>query len=269
MRVKAGEAVYDFHTFSSMNVDHERIIEALAKTGRRLLDRVPLSVEVDFREVGEAPIQDYWFPEPSMTPEEFDRSVRESLRQTLTLQSIHPEAVHEHTRRLAELVRGYHDVRFRSGSGTVGGSFRPGLITIYLLPGQDRQETLTDHLIATLAHETYHAASFRTADRRRGLFRQHLGYQDDRGFQVLEEILGCFYAREVCRTAGCPAAVEDGVTREFLRIGEAVLTRNGQDFAGMSGLWLLTGPAVEAFWDAHGDAVFRSLHAVGSRPSLA
>lgn len=268
MRVKAGETVYDFHTFNSMDVDQERVIEALARTGRRLLDRVPLQVEVDFREVGEAPIQDYWFPEPSMTPEEFDRSARETIRELLALRQILPEAVHEHTRRLAELARGYQDVRFTSGTGAVGGSFRPGLITIYLIPGQS-QRSLTDHLIATLAHETYHAASFRTADRRRGLFRQHLNYRDDRGFQVWEEVLACLYAREVCQAAGCPEAVEDGVTREFLLIGEAVLTRIGQDFPGVSALWLLTNPAAEAFWDAHGDTVFRSLHMVGRRPSLA
>ncbi|MGE5553604.1 MAG: hypothetical protein ACM3XZ_06745 [Betaproteobacteria bacterium] len=267
MKTKVGGAVYDFHTFHSLNVDHERVLAALAAAGDRYLANVPIQVEVEFREVEQVPTQEYWFPEPSMSPEEFDRLTRELAQEFLRGQPIMPENVHEHIRRLAEAVRSYQDVRFRKGSGAVGGSFRPGLITIYLLPGQTGQ-SLTDHALSTLAHETYHAASFRTADRRRGIFRQHLNYQDERGYQVWEEIMACFYAREACRLVGCPDEGEgDGVTRDFLSLGEAVLARIDLSFAGLNGLWLLTNPAAEAFWDAQGDAVFRSLHMANGWPS--
>ncbi|MDI6870628.1 MAG: hypothetical protein QME79_04570 [Bacillota bacterium] len=267
MKERVSETTYDFHTFRSLEVDHARILTALAAAGERYLAGVPVQVEVEFREVEQAPTQEYWFPEPSMSPEEFDRLAREAGREFLESRAIVPETIQQHTRRLAELARAYQDVRFFKGVEAVGGSFRPGLITIYLLPGQAGQP-LSDHLIATLAHETYHAASFRTADRRRGIFRQHLNYQDDRGFQVWEEIMACLYAREACRLGGCPDEGEGcGVTRDFLALGEAILARVRQDFAGMNGLWLLTSPAAEAFWDAQGDAVFRSLHMTGSRPS--
>jgi hypothetical protein len=250
-----------------MDVDHERVLRSLAAAGERFLAEVPVQVEVEFREVEMAPTQEYWFPEPSMTPEEFDRSAREAGQEFLAAPAIAPPAVHDHTRRLAELARAYQDVRFTQGTGAVGGGFRPGLITVYLLPDLDRT-ALTDHVISTLAHETYHAASFRVADRRRGVLRQHLNYQDDRGFQVWEEIMACGYAREVCREAGCPAAEEGyGVTRDFLALGEAVLARVGQDFGGMNGQWLLTSPSAQAFWDAQGDVVFRSLHGGTLRPA--
>lgn len=268
MKQKAGETGYDFHTFRSMDVDHDRVLSALAAAGRRLLAGVPVQVEVEFREVEQVPTQEYWFPEPSMTPEEFDRLAREAAGEFLAARPIVPETIQQHTRRLAELARTYQDVRFSTGTGAVGGSFRPGLITIYLIPGQSGQ-ALTDHVISALAHETYHAASFRVADRRRGVLRQHLNYQDDRGFQVWEETMACLYAREVCRQAGCPEEAEggDGVTRDFLDLGDRVLARIGQDFAGMNGMWLLTNPGAEAFWDAQGDTVFRSLHVVGNRLS--
>lgn len=269
MREQVGEASYDFHTFRSMDLDHARVMTALSASGRRFLTGVPVQVEVEFREVDQAPVQDYWYPEPSLSPEEFDRQAREAARELAANLRISPEIVHEHGRRLAELARTYQDVRFSKGVAPVGGTFRPGLITIYLLPGQDRTG-LTEHVISTLAHETYHAASFKVADRRRAILRQHLNYQDDRGFQVWEEVMACLFAREVCRQAGCPGEGEGyGVTRRFLGLGEAVLARVGQDFAGMNGMWLLTNQAAESFWDAHGDTVFRSLHMNGARPSRA
>ncbi|HHW14473.1 MAG TPA: hypothetical protein GXX28_06035 [Firmicutes bacterium] len=263
MKERAGEATYDFHTFQSMGFEHQRVLNALAAGTGRFLAGVPVQVEVEFREVDEAPSQDYWFPEPSLSPEEFDRLVREAGREFLAQARIVPETVHEHTRRLMELVRTYQEVRFRKGVAAVGGAFRPGLITVYLLRAQTGGE-LTDHVIATLAHETYHAACFRTADRRRAALRQHLNYQDDRGFQVWEEVMACLFAREVCRLGGCPGEGDgEGVTREFLGLGEAVLARLGLDFAGLNRQWLMTSPAAEAFWDAQGDALFRSLHGGG------
>lgn len=269
MREKAGELSYDFHTFHSMGVEHERVLSSLAAVGKKYLTGVPVQVEVEFREVEKAPTQEYWFPEPSLTPEEFDRQAREAGKDLVASQPIVPETVQRHLRRLAELARTYQDVRFTQGTDAVGGSFRPGLITVYLLAGQAGQ-ALTDHAISTLAHETYHAACFKVADRRRALLRQRLNYQDDRGFQVWEEIMACFYAREVCREAGCPdEAGGDGVTHAFLRLGEAVLSRVGQDFAGMNGMWLLTNPHAGTFWDAQGDNLFRSLHVGNFRPGRA
>lgn len=264
MRHQAGRASYDFHTFQSMDLDHQGVLDALSTAEGRFFAAGTVQVEVEFREVSQAPVQEYWFPEPSMTPEEFDRLAREAGREFFS-ERIVPETIHEHGRRLAELVRAYQDVRFTKGAEPVGGAFRPGLITIYLLPGQ-RGAALTGHVVSTLAHETYHAASFKVADRRRTLLRQQLNYQDDRGFQVWEEIMACLFMREVCRLAGFPGEGEGyGVTRDFLQLGDAILDRVGQAFPGMNGMWLLTDPSAQAFWDAQGDTVFRSLHMNGIR----
>lgn len=267
MKQKAGETSYDFQTFQSMDLDHQRVLAALTAAGQEFLAGVPVQVEVEFREVDRAPVQDYWFPEPSMTPEEFDRKAREAGREFLA-GPINPESIRDHTRCLAELVRLYQDVRFTKGAEPVGGAFRPGLITIYLFPGQ-RGEALTSHVISTLAHGTYHAASFKVADRRRTVLRQRLNYQDDRCIQAWEEIMACLYVREVCRLAGFPGEGEGyGVTQAFLSLGDFALARVGQSFAGMNGMWLLTNPAAQAFWDAQGDILFRSLHMNGARLGL-
>ncbi|MGE5509489.1 MAG: hypothetical protein ACM3RP_13550 [Chitinophagales bacterium] len=260
MKTQAGAAIYDFHAFRSLEIDHDRIIAALSYGNSRFLPGFALQVEVEVREVERAPVQDYWFPEPSMTPDEFSRLAREAGAEFVAAPEIHPETVHELSRRLAELVRSYQDVRFTQGKAPVGGAFRPGLITIYVVP-EVEGEALTNHLISALAHETFHAASFRVADRRRGVLRQHLSYQDERGFQLWEEIMACLYAQEVCERAGCAGEAAGGpVTPDFLRLGREVLARLGEDFAGMSGWWLLTRAGAEQFWDGRGDLLFRSLH---------
>lgn len=260
MKTQAGEAIYDFHAFRSLELDHDRVLSALTYGNSRFLAGLALQVEVEVREVEKAPVQDYWFPEPSMTPEEFDGLAREAGAAFLQAPVILPETVHEVTRRLAELVRTYQDVRFTQGKAPVGGAFRPGLITIYLVP-ELKGEALTNHVISALAHETFHAASFRVADRRRGLLRQHLGYQDERGFQVWEEVMACLYAQEVCRQAGCPAEAAGGtVTPDFLRLGRQALARLEEDFPGLCSRWLVMGAGADQFWDQRGDLLFRSLH---------
>jgi hypothetical protein len=133
-------------------------------------------------------------------------------------------------------------------------------VTIFLPPGLVGQ-SLTDHIIVTLAHEAYHAASFRTADRRRSILRQHLTYRDDRGFVVLEEILACHFAAAVAAKFACEAGgLNHSANGEHLRLGRAVMGRCGMDFATLNGNWLVNAQGAERFWTEQGDAVFRSLH---------
>lgn len=242
-----------------MAVDHARITSALEVGISRFLP-APVQFEVVFVEVEQLPVQDFFLPEVAMSPDEFTRQARRTVEEFAAADRVTPAAAREVSHRLVELAQVYEDVRFVKASGSVGGTFRPGTVTVYLTPGL-AGEALSTRIISALAHETYHAASFKLADRRRSILRQNLSYQDERGYAVLEEIMACFFTREVCGQAGCPREADEySVNREFLRFGQAVLSRVGLEFEELNRFWLLSAASPDRFWGEHGDTVFRGLH---------